>query len=135
MMISTMNDLPGYEIEDCLGFGGFGAVFAATGATTGEKVAVKVCHREPHEARVSLDHEIVVLMELGPPWAPAVHDVGEQAGLAFVLADSAAVLTGSTTRLNPVHSQEAAGGVDDDLVRVPGGSGHERLPGSGLPST
>ena len=67
--------VPGYQVEEVIGRGGFAVVLAARRAADGTKVALKVARGDP-TARAQLLREAEALRAVGPPAAPALLEAG-----------------------------------------------------------
>ncbi|HEY6106046.1 MAG TPA: serine/threonine-protein kinase, partial [Anaeromyxobacteraceae bacterium] len=63
--------VPGYQVEEVIGRGGFAVVLGARRSADGTAVAVKVARADP-AARAQLQREAQALRAVGPPAAPAL---------------------------------------------------------------
>jgi len=82
--------LPSYELQECLGRGGMGAVFSAHQSRLDRQVAIKVLLPPPRpidgwEERFLL--EAKALAKLTHPGIVAVHDFDQQEGLAWIVME------------------------------------------------
>ena len=81
--IPPVPTIPGYQLEEVLGQGGFATVYRATHARTNGNLetALKVAHRRGDER---LAHEHVALSRVGPPAAPEVRAIGSVSGRPWI---------------------------------------------------
>ena len=97
-MLATGQRLGPYEILDALGAGGMGEVYRARDSRLGRDVALKVLPadraRDPDRLR-RFETEARAVAALTHPHILAVHDVGTEDGLAFVVFE---LLEGRTLR-------------------------------------
>ena len=82
--------LPSYELQECLGRGGMGAVFSAHQSRLDRQVAIKVLLSPPRpidgwEERFL--REAKALAKLTHPGIVAVHDFDQQEGLAWIVME------------------------------------------------
>ncbi|MCA9109032.1 MAG: protein kinase [Planctomycetaceae bacterium] len=75
-----------YRIEELIGEGGFGRVYRAFDEELQRKVAVKVAQR-PASDNDGLFHEARRVAQLRQPGIVAVHDVGQDGGMTFIVSD------------------------------------------------
>lgn len=68
--------VPGYDLHEVLGSGGFGVVVAATRCSDGRPAAVKIGYRNNQDAIARLQVEVRALREIGPPHVPELFDAG-----------------------------------------------------------
>ena len=97
MLLESGRRLGPYEVRDHLGGGGMGDVYRARDLRLERDVAVKVI-RGRHlgdEARVRFQREARAIAALSHPNVLAVHDVGEAAGLPYLVTE---LLDGETLR-------------------------------------
>src|SRR5207245_9141703 len=79
-----------YEVCRTLGAGGFGTVYLGHDTQLDRPVAIKVLNRGPDVAQYKSEHflqEARRVARLRHPGIVAVHDVGEQEGLLYVVSD------------------------------------------------
>ena len=67
--------VPGYQVEEVIGRGGFAVVLAARRAADGTPVALKLARPDP-AARAQILREAEALRAVGPPAAPALLEAG-----------------------------------------------------------
>ncbi len=80
--------LAGYTVRSLLGLGGFGAAFRAEREADGVTVAIKVARADQYSASDRLLLEAEALRAIGPPYVPAVYDVGRLAdGAAYMVME------------------------------------------------
>ena len=87
-----------YRIEDRLGRGGMGTVYAARDPLLDRRVALKVLHHsvtELHDVRERILREGRALARLSHPSVVAIYDVGEEDGRLFLTME---LVTGATLR-------------------------------------
>jgi len=78
----------GYVIRSLLGLGGFGAAFRAEQIGDGFTVAIKVARADQPSASDRLLLEAEALRAIGPPFVPAVHDIGRLVdGTAYMVME------------------------------------------------
>ncbi len=70
-------DIAGYRVGECLGEGGFAAVWSALRDEDYQPVAIKVGHVSTGKLRRRFQREADALRQVGPPHVPEVHDNGE----------------------------------------------------------
>ncbi|WP_199350865.1 serine/threonine-protein kinase [Haliangium ochraceum] len=90
-----------YRIDDLLGTGGMGQVYAATQLLTGVHYALKVCH--PGIPAEILDAEVRALEAVLHPGIVRVHATGSHEGIPFLIMER---IYGSTLRQH-LHEAEA----------------------------
>jgi eukaryotic-like serine/threonine-protein kinase len=78
--------VPGYVMGHEIGRGGFGSVYMATRARDGMRVAIKVAHPVPVEAKARLQREAKVLAAIGAPFVPQLFDAGTLADGGYFIA-------------------------------------------------
>lgn len=69
--------IPGFSLKRVLGRGGYGVVYAAEREQDGAKAAVKLSLPEQFGADVRLANEANLLVDIGPPFVPAVFAHGK----------------------------------------------------------
>src|SRR5207248_8578849 len=75
----------GYVLLERLGSGGMGEVWRAWDLKLARPVAVKLLRRfEDDRARACFEREARVLASLALPGVPAVHEVGDRAGVPYI---------------------------------------------------
>ena len=87
-----------YEIVAALGAGGMGEVYRATDARLGRAVAIKVLPARlaaDESARARFEREAQAVAALSHPNILAIHEFGQQDGLAFAVME---LLEGETLR-------------------------------------
>src|SRR5450759_4086620 len=98
MTISAGTRLGPYEIVSPLGAGGMGEVYRARDTRLGREVAVKVlpAHRaQDPDALARLEREAQAVAALSHPNILAIHDLGMDQGVCFVVTE---LLEGETLR-------------------------------------
>ncbi|AKT36685.1 protein kinase domain-containing protein [Chondromyces crocatus] len=109
----------GYRLQQRLGGGGFGVVFAATPVDGGAEVAIKIARKDRPEASRRLVKEAAILADIGPPYAPQVHARGRlPEGMPYVVMESIRCPTLADRLVaagGTVHFREAACLVDAAL--------------------
>jgi tetratricopeptide (TPR) repeat protein len=78
--------IPGYELGEALGSGGFAEVWAATG-NDGQPVAIKVARARTAAARARLAAELDALMSIGAPAVPKVYDADVDAKTPYLVLE------------------------------------------------
>jgi eukaryotic-like serine/threonine-protein kinase len=82
--------VPGYSLEDRLGSGGQGAVYAALQHSTGRKVAIKLLPRNgltSTRERYRFESEVQALSQLRHKNIVTVHDAGTSAQFSYLVMD------------------------------------------------
>jgi serine/threonine protein kinase/Tol biopolymer transport system component len=94
-MVSVGTHLGPYVIESPLGSGGMGDVFRATDTRLGRSVAIKVIRALPgsDDASARFEREARAIAALNHPNICAVHDVGHEHGIEFLVME---LLVGET---------------------------------------
>lgn len=90
MPLNTASRLAHYEINAPIGEGGMGVVYRATDTTLGREVAIKVLPTEVTadvERRQRFRRETLLAAAFNHPDIATVHDVGEQAGVTYVVME------------------------------------------------
>src|SRR5512144_1191851 len=98
MTISAGTRLGPYEILSTLGAGGMGEVYRARDTRLGREVAVKVLpanRAQDPDAVARLEREAQAIAALSHPNILAIHDLGTEQGVFFVVTE---VLEGETLR-------------------------------------
>ena len=114
-----------YEIVAALGAGGMGEVYRASDARLGRAVAIKVLPARlaaDESARARFEREAQAVAALSHPNILAIHEFGQQDGLAFAVME---LLEGETLRARldrrrAAHAQTVqTGGGDRATVSPP----------------
>ncbi|MDO8677811.1 MAG: protein kinase [Acidobacteriota bacterium] len=97
-MLTAGTRLGPYEIQSALGSGGMGEVYRARDARLGREVAIKILPSHlagDPTAAARFERESRAVAALSHPNILAIHDVGTEAGVAYVVTE---LLTGDTLR-------------------------------------
>jgi TolB-like protein/Tfp pilus assembly protein PilF len=98
MTIASGTRLGPYEVTSLLGAGGMGEVYSATDTRLDRKVAIKVLPERlanDPEALVRFEHEAKAVAALSHPNILAIHDVGREQSVSYVVLE---LLEGETLR-------------------------------------